>query len=99
MHIAKVIGNVVSTIKHPAYNSRKLLLVQRLDLNNNFEGHPTIAVDYIGAGPGDYVIVGAAPGLASTVFKLKKAPMRELVMGIIDRVNSTETKKPFGNSC
>jgi len=98
MHIARVIGTVVSTIKHKSYNNRKLLLVQRLELNNEPVGYPTIAIDYVGAGVGDYVLVGSAPGLASTVFKLKKAPMRELIMGIIDKVETSETEKSFGNS-
>ena len=69
------------------------------NLNNNPVGNATIAIDYVGAGVGDYVLVGSAPGLAANVFKVKKAPMRELIMGIIDRVETAETETPFGNSC
>ncbi len=86
MYLAKVIGNVVSTDKYEAYTNKKLLLVQKLDLRRNPGGLSTMAIDYVGAGEGDIVLVGAAPGLASTVFKTPKAPIRELVMGIVDRV-------------
>lgn len=97
MFLGKVIGNVVSTDKYEAYANKKLLVVQKLDLYKNPSGTSTIAIDYVGAGEGDIVLVGAAPGLASTVFKTPKAPIRELVMGVVDRV-SVPGKPEFGNS-
>lgn len=97
MFLGKVIGNIVSTDKYEAYANKKLLMVQKLDLYNNPSGPSTIAIDYVGAGEGDIVLVGAAPGLASTVFKTPKAPIRELVMGIVDRVQ-VAGKPDFGNS-
>ena len=48
MYIAKVIGKVVSVIKHPAYDNRTLLLVQPLSLKSQLVRTPTIAVDYVG---------------------------------------------------
>ncbi|MGI8907044.1 MAG: EutN/CcmL family microcompartment protein [Candidatus Sumerlaeaceae bacterium] len=97
MFLGKVIGNVVSSDKHDAYQDRKLLMVQKLDLYQNASGPSTIAIDYVGAGEGDIVLVGAAPGLASNVFGIPKAPIRELVMGVVDRVQ-TAGKPQFGNS-
>ena len=85
MYIAKVIGKVVSLIKHEAYQNRTLLLIQPLNLEKQLRLKPTIAVDYVGAGEGDIVLVGAGPGTADVVFGLKNAPIRELVMGIVDR--------------
>jgi microcompartment protein CcmK/EutM len=96
MFLAKVLGNVVSTDKYEAYDSKKLLVVQTLDLYRNPSGISTIAIDYVGAGEGDIVLVGAAPGLASVVFKTPNAPIRELVMGIIDRVD-VAGQPAFGN--
>lgn len=96
MFLAKVLGNVVSTDKYEAYDSKKLLVVQKLDLYRNPSGISTIAIDYVGAGEGDIVLVGAAPGLASVVFKTPNAPIRELVMGIIDRVD-VAGQPAFGN--
>ena len=85
MYIAKVVGKVVSVIKHAAYENRTLLLVQPLSLKSQLVRKPTIAVDYVGAGEGDVVLVGAGPGTAEEVFGIQNAPIRELVMGIIDR--------------
>ncbi len=97
MYLAKVIGNIVSTDKYDAYADKKLLVVQKLDLYKNPTGISTIAIDYVGAGTGDTVLVGAAPGLASSVFNTPKAPIRELIMGIADRAQ-VAGQEPFGNS-
>lgn len=97
MFLGKVLGKIVSTDKYDAYANKKLLVVQKLDLYRNPSGPSTIAIDYVGAGEGDIVLVGAAPGLASAVFKTPKAPIRELIMGVVDRVE-IPGKKAFGNS-
>ena len=89
MYIAKVIGKAVSIVKHPAYQNRTLLLIQPLSVKSQLVRTPTIAVDYVGAGEGDTVIVGAGPGAAQEVFGIEDAPIRELVMGIVDRVDIT----------
>jgi len=89
MYIAQVIGKVVSVVKHPAYAHRTLLLIQPLSLRSEHVQNPTIAVDYVGAGEGDIVLIGAGPGVAQEVFGIENAPIRELVMGIIDRFDVT----------
>ena len=98
MYLARVLGNMVTTEKYDAYDRRKLLIVQKLGLDRKPAGPSTMAIDYVGAGEGDIVLVGAAPGLASTVFGIPKAPIRELVMGIVDRVDTEGVFEPFGNS-
>jgi len=87
MYIAKVIGKVVSTLKHPAYLDRKMLLVQPITPENIPTGRCTIAVDYVGAGDGDTVIISAGPGTATEVFGFPRAPIRELVVGIVDHTD------------
>ncbi len=84
MRMARVIGNAVSTLKHEAYEGKKLLLCKALDLEAKPSGAAFIAVDLVGAGEGDVVLIGSAPGVAQKVFGIKIAPMRELVMGIVD---------------
>jgi len=98
MYIARVLGNMVSSEKYEAYEGRKLLIVQRLTLDQQPWGPSTMAIDYVGAGEGDYVLVGAAPGLAAAVFGLPKAPIRELIMAIVDRVEPPKDYEEFGNS-
>lgn len=97
MDIAVVVGSVWSSAKHPAYEGRKQMLVQRVNLDREPIGHPTIAIDYVGAGAGDTVIIAAAPGLASVVFHIDVAPIQTMVMGIIDRVEA-KGHAEFGNS-
>ena len=87
MKLARVLGSVTSTLKHDAYEGKKLMLVQPLRLNGSPRGRPTIAVDYVGAGPGDVVLLGAAPGLAKTVFHIDLAPIQHLCMGVVERVD------------
>jgi ethanolamine utilization protein EutN len=87
MNLARVVGNVVSSDCHPAYNARKLMLAQILDCNLKPTGAVYMAIDYVQAGPGDLVLLGSAPGLASQVFKLKNAPIDHMIMGIVDRVS------------
>lgn len=86
MRLALVIGSLTATDKHKAYDARPLLLVQRLNLDRTPLGFPTMAIDYVGAGRGDVVLLGAAPGLAPKVLNYPKAPVQQLIMGIVDRV-------------
>ncbi len=97
MKIARVVGNLVSTEKLPAYEARKLLIVQPLAPDGTKAGPSTMAIDYVGAGVGDVVLMGAAPGLANLVFRIENAPINELVMAIVDRV-SFNGRDTLGNS-
>lgn len=87
MRLAVVTGTVVSSDKHESYAGRPLLLVQRIRTDGSRLGFPTAAIDYVGAGAGDVVLLGAAPGLASSVLKYKNAPVQQLIMGIVDRID------------
>ena len=89
MYLAKEIGKVVSVVKHSAYETRILLLVQPISLQGQVVRTPTVAVDYVGAGEGDTVLVGSAPGVAQEVFDIERAPIRELIMGIVNRFDVT----------
>lgn len=97
MNIARVVGSIVSTVKLPAFEARKLLLIQPLHPDGKPNGHATMAIDYVGAGPGDIVLFSAAPGLAKSVFKIEKAPINELIMGVIDET-VLGNRRTVGNS-
>jgi len=84
MEVGKVIGTVIATVKHDVYEGKRLLVVQQVDLEGKPQGPVRLAIDYIGAGVGDLVLLGSAPGLAADVFKVKKAPIKDLIMGIVD---------------
>ncbi|MCJ7518967.1 MAG: EutN/CcmL family microcompartment protein [Anaerolineaceae bacterium] len=92
MEIGKVIGTVTTTIKHPAYEGKRILVVQEMDLGGKLTDIIRVAVDYIGAGYGDLVLFGGAPGVAAEVFDISKAPIRDLIIGIIDRFDIDNQK-------
>ena len=56
-----------------------------------------MAVDYVGAGRGDVVLLGAAPGLASKVLNYPKAPVQQLIMGIVDKIEIGGTSLELEN--
>lgn len=95
MYLAKVIGNMVSVIKHESYDSKKLLIVKKLDLDMNPVGSAIMAIDYIGAGEGDIVLVARTPGLAQEIFNIEKAPICELIIAVIDNVNIDKNALEF----
>ncbi len=87
MYIGRVSGTVVATIKKELFEGRKLLLVDKLDLN----GQPTrkydIAVDVVQAGVGDLVLVLDEGNSARQI--LDREPLgaiRAVIVGIIDEV-------------
>ena len=87
MFLARVVGDVVSTHRHDNLGGRKLLLVRRLDLSDREEGSEVIALDVIGVGTGEKVLVVQEGGAARTLFKDQKIPVQAVVVGVVDRVD------------
>lgn len=93
MYIAKVIGNVVATIKHPFFEGRKLLLVQKIGLDGSLTHNYDIAVDDVLAGIGDKVlIVDEGSGARQILGGGTSTPVRTVVAGVIDDVDVTANK-------
>ena len=87
MYLARVIGDVVSTHRHQHLGHRKLLLVRRLDLDDLEEGPEVIALDVIGVGVGEKVLVVQEGNAARTLFRDTKIPVQAVVVGVVDRVD------------
>jgi ethanolamine utilization protein EutN len=89
MFLAKIKKRVISSKMHPSYRGRPVFIVKQVDPDGREKdtGNEWVAVDYIGAGIGDIVICGGAPGVAQEIFKLKNAPIRTLIMAIVDRID------------
>jgi microcompartment protein CcmK/EutM len=87
MVIAKVIGTVVSTIKHPTFQMRKILVVQPLHLPGDKPDDAFIAVDAAHAGVGDIVLVCQEGNSTRQVLNAPNAPIRSSIVGVIDSVN------------
>ncbi len=86
MIIGRVAGQIVMTIKHQAYDGRTLLIVDRLTPECTPSGGYLIAVDSVGAGPGETVLVDDEGGGAQQVLGCPGAPIRSVVVGIIDEI-------------
>ncbi len=86
MILARITGNVVSTIHHPIVDGRKLLLAERLDPTGKPSGGYVIALDAIGAGQGETVLVLDEGTGARQVLDDANAPIRSVIVGIVDAV-------------
>ena len=90
MQIAKVIGTVVATQKHPKFEGAKLLLVQPVSLDDTPRGTPLLAVDSVGAGVHEKVLIVLEGRAAGEALGRKGAPVDAAVIGIIDQVDVQE---------
>jgi ethanolamine utilization protein EutN len=90
MQIARVIGTVVSTQKNRKLEGAKLLLVQPLSLEGQARGVALLAIDAVGAGVGERVLVVIEGKAAGDALGKKAAAVDAAVIGIIDHVDLTE---------
>ena len=86
MRIARVVGTVVSTVKHSSYQGLKLLIVQPIDEDGNPVGEDYLAVDVVQAGVGDTVLVISEGNGARQIFSKPVLPIRSVIVGVIDEV-------------
>ena len=84
MQIARVVGTVVATQKHRKFEGAKLLLVQPLNLDDTPRGTALLAVDTVGAGVTEKVLVVLEGRAAGEALGRKAAPVDAAVIGIVD---------------
>jgi ethanolamine utilization protein EutN len=94
MFRARVMGDVVATHRHEHLGQRKLLLVRRLDLDGEEEGHEMIALDVIGVGRGEDVLVVQEGNAARQLYNDKKIPVQAVIVGVIDRFDVDQKVRP-----
>lgn len=87
MLIAQVVGELTATRKHASHEGQKLLLVQPLNLDGSRRGDPLVAVDAVGAGAGDRVLLIAEGFSAMTSVGRPNSPIDMAVIGFIDHVD------------
>ena len=87
MQIGRVVGTVVSTQKHRKIEAAKLLLVQPLTLDNRPKGQTVLAIDSVGAGVGETVLLVIEGKAAGEALRRKGAPVDAAIIGIIDAVD------------
>ena len=86
MELAKVAGQVVSTVRTKGLPHNSLLLVDMLDNEGNPTGRRDVALDPIGAGEGEWVLL--VRGSSAARVCAPDTPLDLAVVGIVDQVSS-----------
>jgi ethanolamine utilization protein EutN len=84
--LARVVGTVVSTVKSPIFEERALLLVDLLEPDGRLAGGYLIAVDTVGAGAGETVLVLDEGTSARQIVGAPYGPLRTVIVGIVDAI-------------
>jgi microcompartment protein CcmK/EutM len=87
MQLARVIGTVVATQKHRKFEGAKLLLVQPLNVDDSPRGTALLAVDGVGAGVNEKVLIVLEGRAAGEALGRKAAPVDAAIVGIVDHVD------------
>jgi microcompartment protein CcmK/EutM len=88
MIIGTVRGTIVSTINHPFYDGKKMMIVEKEDFAGKAGGY-LIAIDSgMGVGVGERVLVIDEGNSARQIVKDSKAPLRSIIVAIVDDVNA-----------
>jgi ethanolamine utilization protein EutN len=85
--IARVIGELVATQKHPSHEGCKILVVQPLNLDGSNRGDAVVAVDAVDAGAGDRVLLTTDGFAAMTSVGRTQSPIDMAVIGFIDEID------------
>lgn len=85
MLIGKVTGNVWATRKQDGLSGFKLMIVELINPSEKETGHFLVAVDTVGAGIGDTVLI-ARGGAARRAIQPSEGPVDEAIVGIVDNM-------------
>jgi microcompartment protein CcmK/EutM len=84
MQLAQVIGRATSTVKHPSLEGWRMLLVQPLGMRGTPDGEPLLAIDDLGAGRGDKVMITSDGASVREMMGTDNTPVRWAILGIAD---------------
>lgn len=84
MQTALVIGNATATTKHSSMQGWKLLIVQPRATNGTPDGDPLLAIDPLGAGKGEEVIITSDGASTRELLRAAATPVRWSVVGVVD---------------
>ncbi len=87
MLIGRVVGEMVATHKHPSHEGHNLLLVQPLNLDGSNRGDAVVALDAVGAGIGNQVLLTTDGYAAMSAVGRLQSPIDMAVVGFIDRID------------
>jgi microcompartment protein CcmK/EutM len=88
MILCRVLGNAVSSVKHPVYEGKKIMVVQPVDVDGHTPmGREFLAIDSVQAGPGDLVLASREGNTARQILGTDQDPLHSVVVGIVDTVD------------
>jgi len=87
MQLARVIGTMISTQKHRKFEGAKLLMVQPVNPDDSPRGNALVAIDGVGAGVHERVLIVIEGRAAGEALGKKGAPVDAAIIGIVDRVD------------
>ena len=90
MYLGKVIGTVVSTIKVPSLEGIKFLIVEKINQDLTAKKQTEVAVDTVGAGDGETVLVAKGSSARKAAGASSNVPVDAAIIGIVDTVEVSQ---------
>ncbi|MEZ6062286.1 MAG: EutN/CcmL family microcompartment protein [Planctomycetaceae bacterium] len=84
METARVLGNATATVRHPSLDGWRLIVLQPLDINNQADGFPILAIDELGVARNSLVFFTSDGSSIREMVGRNDCPVRFAVQGIID---------------
>ena len=84
MFLARVDGVVIATVSHPSMAGHRSIICQPIDAEGRDEGPPVLAIDPLGAGQHERVLISTDGSHTRAHVKDPKSPLRTIVMGLVD---------------
>ncbi len=91
MLIGKVLGEVIASHKHESYEGLTVLMVQPVNLDGTKRGSAMVAVDSVGAGQGQTVLLAPEGFCAMSAVNRMHTPIDAAVLGIVDHVDLADS--------
>lgn len=90
MNLCRVEGNLTATRKHPSFQGWRFLICQPIGPGGEVEGAPVVAIDGLGAGLHETVLVSTDGAAARAAVKDPKSPARMMIVAIVDEVENVK---------
>jgi len=88
MILCRVVGNAVSTVKHPVFEKWAVMVCQPVDVQGAARGPSFLAVDSVQAGPGDLVLCAREGNTARQILAhMEEVPHHAVILAVVDAVN------------
>jgi ethanolamine utilization protein EutN len=85
MQTGTVVGHAIATVKHTSMIGWRLLVVQLLTADGKEDGEPLLAIDHLGCGLGNRVILSNDGQAAREMVGQRNSPVRWFILGLSDR--------------